>query len=198
MILLFLFWAILIIKKPKNRYTWLFGLLIIGINALIISLLITAAKIGNYYSAIISSRFLYDFKLYHYIAQTTMPYQLIFTIANISTTLFLFSGAMFSLEYLAQTYHWSSSKKLRFALLLAIYPVVHVVVFSFYIRYKVYLWYFTSEELARPLVYAVIYSAHLLLTAVLVGYLVFPIVAFLKVYSKRLPFIRGIKRCFWA
>ena len=184
MILLFLFWIILIIKKPKNRYTWLFGLLIIGINALILSLLITAAKIGNYFSPVISNRIFYDYKLYHYIAQITMPYQLIFTIASISAALFLFSGVIFSLEYLAQLYNWKASKTLRYGLLLAAYPLLHIFVFSFWVRYKVYLWYFTSEQSSRQLIYTLIYCGHLLQTAFLIFYLVFPAFSFCKAYQK--------------
>jgi signal transduction histidine kinase len=172
------FWIILFARKSRNRYTWLFGLLIVSLNLMIASLLSATAKIGNYAAPIDDGVFFYDQQLYLHLTRLFGSYQDIFRIGNIGAAAFVYSVALFALVSLSKTLGYPPGRRWPLQAGIAVFPILYLAVFSPEAKYLAYVRYFSGEAGRRPMRFFLLSAGNLLMTLLLVAYLLFPIVAF--------------------
>jgi signal transduction histidine kinase len=171
-------WIFIVLNKSKNKYTWILGVMISGINMIIFSLLKVAAKIGNYIAPLATSLFFYDYRLYSQLSRIAIGYQKIYTIGNIGVALFLYATVLMGAIYLGGIKGWLFRQLLVATVGCAVFPLFYLCVFSTRSLYEIYFQYFALKKLS----YQLILLGNVLMNGVLILYLLLPLYLLLCSY----------------
>ena len=182
MLLLTLFPFVLLIKNFRNYLTWIFMLLIIGLDMAIFALLVYLAKVGNYQIAPFGL-FRYDYMIFLYLSEIKITYYSIFKLMNIGIDLFVLMFPILALTLF-------NKDKITFKTIalwstLLILPLFYI---WFYLPSTGYMLYVSSYSLQNK---AWLHVFRFVITVVdnlnlvwVLAYLLFPIYVFYKYYRK--------------
>lgn len=192
-------WGVLAARKASNRYTWLFGLLIVSVNLMIFSLLSSTAKIGNYATPIADNVFYYDQRIYLGLTRFFGYYEQIFEIGNLGAAAFICSVASFAFAFLANTRDYPRGARLRGYLGLVLFPALYLALSAPEAKYRAYIWYFGAGAAERPARLRLLASANACMTFFVFAYLAFPVASFwlchrasVSIYKRHQTLMLGI------
>lgn len=124
-LLLTLFSIVLLLRNYKNRYTWFFLLMIIGLDLGFFAITLYISKIGNYRYPD-SVLFILDYKIYLKLMRLKINYYNIWRVMNIGIAIFLFIIPIFVYEYTNTVFIKKTTKTLIIFAALLVFPCVYI------------------------------------------------------------------------
>lgn len=145
MLFMTFFSIIILLKNYKNKYSWFFSLMIVGLDVAFFSAILQVAKLGHYQQPI-TRIFKYDYNVYLSLINFKMPLSGISRMMNAGMAIFLFAFALFAYEFSAKTSTGNRKRNIIILAALALFLIFNI-------------WYYDPKT-SYTFYYAVMYPQH--------------------------------------
>ncbi|RED77591.1 sensor histidine kinase [Cohnella phaseoli] len=128
----------MLVRNYRNRYSWLFVLMITGMSLSFLGMILNVAKLGNYQYP---SHALYalDYRIYLYLSHWKINYYDTVRLQLVGIAVYLVGLPLFALEFIRRRNKGRAGQWLR-AGLLALPPIGYVWFYEPETRYSFYIW----------------------------------------------------------
>lgn len=190
-LILTFFSIILLCKNYKSKYSWYFGLMIIGLDMAFCAITFYVAKLGNYRYP--DSIFLVpDYKVYLFLTSIKIDYYNISRILNIGIAVFSYAVPICIYQYISTNDRNPVRRKAVNLSLIAIFPVLYICFYDPETSYKIYVMVTSGNNsiLAGGFFSIIIKAFDIVNNLMIVIYLFYPVFLLYRHYGRTIVWLK--------